>query len=151
MSFRNKKKIDNPSPETFRKELEGYFQYVLAHKTEDLQFSVMLAGHKEGEGTHMCTMVGGPPPMIARALMELMNVLVEQDPTFAIAFLLNALSNMKATGANVHVLGDGVDLSNFDQTGDADTAKTVEDFLASLRKSDDDDSTDSSPPKGSIH
>lgn len=154
MSDFNGKKIDNPSAATFRTELESYFKHVLGHDPNDLQFTVMLAGHQQDGNTHMCTMVGGPPPMIARAILELMDVLVEQDPMFAIAFLLGALNNIKATGVHAKVIPlDGKSLeeklANFDLTGGDDVKKTVNDFIASLQSGKDD--TNSTPPKGNLH
>lgn len=153
--FKKKKEIVNPDAETFRKELENYFKHVLKHDPKDLRFSVMLAGHEQEDGgIHMCTMVGGQPPMVARAVMELMDVLVKQDPAYGIAFLLNAVSNLKSTGANVTALAvplneAGIDLSKFDQTGGDDIAKTVEDFIASLQGGN--DGSDQTPPKGNLH
>lgn len=151
-SYRNEKKIDNPSPERYRAEMEDFFRHVLEHDPKDLQFSVMLAGHKEGEGTHMCTMVGGPPPMIARALMELQELLVKENPEFAIAFLLCALSNMRHAGVTVVPIGNkSVDLSKFDQTGGADTSRIVDEFLSSIQNGGTDDDGPSTPPKGNLH
>jgi hypothetical protein len=151
-SYKNEKRINDPSPERYRAELEAFFQHVLEHDPKDLQFSVMLAGHKENEGIHMCTMVGGPPPMIARALMELQDTLVKEDPGFAIAFLLCALNNMRHAGASVIPIGGkGVDLSKFDQTGGADISQIVGDFLSSLQNGGNDDDGSSTPPKGNIH
>lgn len=153
--FQKKKEINNPNAETFRKELEGYFKHVLEHDPKDLRFSIMLAGHEtEDGGIHMCTMVGGKPPMIARAVMELMNELVKQDPAYGAAFLLNALSNIKNMGGNVTALAvplneAGIDLSKFDRLGGDDTAKTVEEFIASLRGGN--DGSDQTPPKGNLH
>lgn len=150
----NEKKIDNPSAATFRTELENYFKHVLEHDPNDLQFTVMLAGHAQDGGTHMCTMVGGPPPMVARAVLELMDTLVQQDPAFAIAFLLGALNNLKATGVNTKVVpldGESLEekLASFDLTGGEDVEKAVNDFIASLQGGNDD--PDSTPPKGTLH
>lgn len=154
MSKFNEKKINNPSAATFRTEMEGYFKHVLEHDPKDLQFTVMLAGHQQDGGTHMCTMVGGPPPMVARAILELMDELVKQDPMFAIAFLLGALNNIK--GPNVRAKVVPLDrksleekLASFDLTGGDDVEKTVKDFIASLQGGNDD--SDPTPPKGNLH
>ena len=145
MSKFNEKKIDNPSAATFRTEMEGYFKYVLEHDPKELQFAVMLAGHQQDGDTRICTMVGGPPPMVARALLELMDTLVQQDPMFAVAFLLGALNNLKA------IDGKSIEeqLANYDLTGGADIEKTVNDFIASLQGGN--DGTDPTPPKGNLH
>ena len=154
MSKFNEKKIDNPSAETFRAEMESYFKHVLEHDPNDLQFTVMLAGHQQNGGTHMCTMVGGPPPMVASAILELMDTLVKQDPMFAIAFLLGALNNLKNTGMDAKIVPiDGKSLeeklASFDLTGGDDVEKTVKDFIASLQGGNDD--PDYTPPKGNLH
>lgn len=154
MSKFNEKKIDNPSAATFRTEMENYFKHVLEHDPKDLQFTVMLAGHQQDGGTHMCTMVGGPPPMVARALLELMDSLVQQDPMFAIAFLLGALNNLKATGMNTKVVPINKKaleekLASFDLTGGDDVEKIVNDYIASLQGGN--DGTDPTPPKGNLH
>lgn len=154
MSDYPEKKINNPSAATFRAELESYFKHVLKHDPNDMQFAVMLAGHRQDGGTHMCTMVGGPPHMVARAIVELMDVLVKQNPMFATAFLLGALDNIKSTGVDTKAvpLDDKSleeELASFDLTGGDDVKKVVTDYIASLQGGNDD--TDPTPPKGNLH
>lgn len=83
---------ENVTPEEMREELDKYFAHVQQHDPKTLEFALMITGHSEANGsTHVSSMVGGPPPVIARVITELMDELIKHDPTFATFFVLNFL------------------------------------------------------------
>ncbi len=142
-----KQRIPDASPEMMRKEMEGFFDHVLEHKPEDLQFTMMLAGHAQNGGMHVCTMYSGPPPMIAKAVTEAMNELTNIDPMYAMAFMIHSLTLMKGMkakgGPNVQVVGIGPSgfheflqdvTTDFDAVGGEEAAKAVADIMASAAK-----------------
>jgi hypothetical protein len=88
-------KIENATPEMMREELDKYFAHVQQHDPKTLEFALMVTGHSEANGsTHVCSMVGGPPPIIARIIAELMDELINREPAFAAFFLINFLQRM---------------------------------------------------------
>lgn len=135
------REVENASPQQLRKELEMYIQHMLGHDPDKLEFALMVTGHGEADGgTHVCSMIGGPPQTLATVIMELMDELVKRDPEFAVFFTLSFLQR-SLKGANVEV----VDMSkfDFDNTGGADVEAQVSGLLAKLR--------DGTPPSGSVH
>lgn len=87
--------VENPTPERMREELDSYFAHVQQHDPKRLKFALMVTGHsEEGGGTHVCSMVGGPPQTIALIITGLMDELVKRDPAFAAFFLLNFLQRV---------------------------------------------------------
>lgn len=127
------REVENTSPQQLREELEKYVQHMLGHDPDKLEFALMVTGHGEADGgTHVCAMVGGPPPTIARIITELMDELIKRDPAFAAFFLLNFLQRVS-----------GRQDMDFDNTGGADVKAQVSDLLAKLR--------DGTPPNGSVH
>ena len=137
------REVENASPQQLREELEKYVQHMLGHDPNKLEFALMVTGHGEANGgTHVCSMVGGPPQTIARIITELMDELVKRNPAFAAFFLLSFLQRMRGRqGVNVEV----VDMSevDFDNTGGADVEAQVEDLIDKLRGG--------TPPNGSVH
>lgn len=131
------REVENASPQQLREELEKYVQHMLGHDPNKLEFALMVTGHGEANGgTHVCSMVGGPPQTIARIITELMDELVKRNPAFAAFFLLSFLQRMRGRqGVNVEV--------DFDATGGPDTEAQVEDLIDKLRGG--------TPPNGSVH
>ncbi len=127
------REIENVTPEQMREALDEYFAHVQQHDPKSLEFALMVTGHGEADGgTHVSSMVGGPPPTIARIITELMNELIKRDPAFAAFFLLNFLQRVP-----------GRQDMDFDNTGGADVEAQVSGLLAKLR--------DGTPPNGSVH
>lgn len=137
------REIENASPQQLREELEKYVQHMLGHDPDKLEFALMVTGHGEANGgTHVCSMIGGPPQTIARIITELMDELVKHNPVFAIFFLMDAIQRMRSLkGANVEI----VDTSkfDFDNTGGPDVEAQVKDLISKLRGG--------TPPNGSVH
>jgi len=137
------REIDDASPELMREELEKYVQHVLGHDPKSLEFALMVTGHGEANGgTHVCSMIGGPPQTLATVIMELMDELVKRNPAFAAYFLIGVLTRMgKLRGANVEI----VDMSkfDFDATGGPDVEAQVKDLISKLQGG--------TPPSGSVH
>lgn len=137
------REVENATPELMREELDKYFAHVQQHDPKSLEFALMVTGHGEANGgTHVCSMVGGPPQTLATAIMELMDELVKRNPVFAIFFLLNVIQRMRSLkGANVEV----ADMSkfDFDATGGPDVEAQVKDLIDKLRGG--------TPPNGSVH
>lgn len=134
----NEKRVNNPSPQEHRKELEEYIAHVTSHAPEDLRFTIMMAGHEQEGSMHMCAMIGGPPPVLMRGMIEIMKDMTTQNPDFGIAFLLAALQNLKASGIDAAVVPLGpdtskADLDKYDLTGNDDTASVVENLLRDLQ------------------
>ena len=138
---------EDVDPARMRVEMEGFFEHVLAHDPETLQFTAMLAGHEHNGGTHVCAMFSGPPPMLAKAVTEAMNELTNIDPMYAMAFMIHSLTLMKGMkakgGPNVQVVGIGPSgfheflqdvTTDFDAVGGEDAAKAVADIMASAAK-----------------
>lgn len=125
--------VENATPEQMREALDKYFAHVQQHDPKSLKFALMVTGHGEASGdTHVCSMIGGPPPTIARIITELMDGLIKRDPAFAAFFLLNFLQRVR-----------GHQDMDFDSTGGADAEAQVSGLLAKLR--------DGTPPNGSVH
>ena len=137
------REVENATPELMREELDKYFAHVQQHDPKSLEFALMVTGHGEANGgTHVCSMIGGPPQTLATVIMELMDELVKRNPVFAIFFLLNVIQRMRSLkGANVEV----VDMSkfDFDATGGPDVEAQVKDLIDKLRGG--------TPPNGSVH
>ena len=131
------REIENATPELMREELDKCFAHVQQHDPKSLEFALMVTGHGEANGgTHVCSMVGGPPQTIARIITELMDEMVKRNPAFAAFFLLSFLQRM-----NVEV----VDMSkfDFDATGGPDVEAQVKDLISKLQGG--------TPPSGSVH
>lgn len=137
------REVENASPQQLREELEKYVQHMLGHDPDKLEFALMVTGHGEANGgTHVCSMVGGPPQTLATVIMELMDELVKRNPAFAMFFLLSFLQRMRGRqGVNVEI----VDMSkfDFDNTGGPDIEAQVKDLLDKLQGG--------TPPNGSVH
>lgn len=137
------REVENASPQQLREELEKYVQHMLGHDPDKLEFALMVTGHGEANGgTHVCSMIGGPPQTIATVIMELMDELVKRNPVFAIFFLMNMIQRMRSLkGANVEI----VDMSkfDFDATGGPDVEAQVKDLISKLQGG--------TPPSGSVH
>lgn len=130
------REVENPSPQQLREELEKYVQHMLGHDPDKLEFALMVTGHGEANGgTHVCSMIGGPPQTIARIISELMDELVKRNPVFAIFFLMNAIQRMRGH--------QDMSKFDFDNTGGANVEAQVKDLIDKLRGS--------TPPNGSVH
>lgn len=130
------REVENASPQQLREELEKYVQHMLGHDPDKLEFALMVTGHGEANGgTHVCSMIGGPPQTLARIITELMDELVKRNPVFAIFFLMNVIQRMRSLkGANVEIV---------DATGGPDVEAQVKDLISKLQGS--------TPPSGSVH
>lgn len=114
--------VENATPEQMREALDKYFAHVQQHDPKSLEFALMVTGHGEANGgTHICSMIGGPPPTIARIITKLMDELIKRDPAFAAFFLLNFLQRVP-----------GRQDMDFDNTGGADVEAQVKDLLNKL-------------------
>ena len=137
------REVENASPQQLREELEKYVQHMLGHDPDKLEFALMVTGHGEANGgTHVCSMIGGPPQTLARIITELMDEMVKRNPAFAAFFLKNVIQRMRGRqGVNVEV----VDMSkfDFDATGGPDVEAQVKDLISKLQGG--------TPPSGSVH
>lgn len=134
------KEMQITSPQQLRNELEKYFDHVLTHSPESIRFVTMVAGHEETKGeTHSCTLVGGPPALIAEALLNTIDVLVKRDPSIGAFFLINMLARAKMGGFT------NVELVNLDQIKDG--ATSAEEKVAELLNK----IGGNKPPSGSLH
>ena len=133
--------VENASPQQLRKALEEYVQHMLGYDPDKLEFALMITGHgKANGGTHVYSMIGGPPQTLATVIMELMNELMKRSPEFAIFFLMNMIQRM---GINMEI----VEMSKFDPdldvTSNPDVEAQVKDLISKLQGG--------TPPSGSIH
>ena len=133
--------VENASPQQLRKALEEYVQHMLGYDPDKLEFALMITGHgKANGGTHVYSMIGGPPQTLATVIMELMNELMKRSPEFAIFFLMNMIQRM---GINMEI----VEMSKFDPdldvTSNPDVEAQVKDLISKLQSG--------TPPSGSIH
>ena len=139
----DRREIENATPELMREELDKYFAHVQQHDPKSLEFALMVTGHGEANGgTHVCSMIGGPPQTLATVITELMDELVKRNPVFAIFFLMDVIQRMRSLkGANVEI----VDMSkfDFDATGGPDVEAQVKDLISKLQGG--------TPPSGSVH
>ena len=137
------REVENASPQQLREELEKYVQHMLGHDPKSLEFALMVTGHGEANGgTHVCSIIGGPPQTIAHTITELIDELVKRNPVFAIFFLMNVIQRMRSLkDANVEI----VDMSkfDFDATGGPDVEAQVKDLISKLQGG--------TPPSGSVH
>lgn len=137
------REVKNASPQQLREEVDKYLAHVQQHDPKSLEFALMVTGHGEASGnTHVCSMVGGPPQIIARIITDLTDELVKRNPAFAAFFLIDSLQRMRSLkGANVEI----VDMSkfDFDATGGPDVEAQVKDLIDKLRGG--------TPPSGSVH
>ena len=133
----DRREIENATPELMREELDKYFAHVQQHDPKSLEFALIVTGHGEANGgTHVCSMVGGPPQTIAYIITELIDELINRNPTFAACFLLSFLQRFPSRqGMNVEV--------DFDATGGPDVEAQVKDLISRLQSG--------TPPSGSAH
>ena len=130
------REVENASPQQLREELEKYVQHMLGHDPDKLEFALMVTGHGEANGgTHVCSMIGGPPQTLATVIMELMDELVKRNPVFAIFFLMNVIQRMRGH--------QNISKFDFDATGGPDVEAQVKDLISKLQGG--------TPPSGSVH
>lgn len=131
------REVENASPQQLREALEEYVQHMLGHDPDKLEFALMVTGHGEADGgTHVCSMIGGPPQTIAYIITELMDELINRNPAFAAFFLLSFLQRMPSRqGMNVEI--------DFDAIGGHDVEAQVKDLISRLQSG--------TPPSGSTH
>lgn len=130
------REIENATPEQLREELDKYFAHVQQHDSKSLEFALMVTGHGEANGgTHVCSMIGGPPQTIAHIVTELMDELVKHNPAFAAFFLISFLQRLRGS--------QDTSKFDFDNTGGTDVEAQVKDLIDKLR--------DDTPPNGSVH
>ena len=130
------KSCENATPELMREELDKYVAHVQQHDPKRLEFAIMVTGYGEANGgTHVHSMISGPPQALAHIITELMDELVEHDPALAAFFLLSFLQRMH--GRQV------VSVEVVNNTGGADVEAQVKDLIDKLRGS--------MPPNGSAH
>lgn len=130
------REIENATPEQMRKELDEHIAHVQQHDPKSLEFALMVTGHGEANGgTHVCSMVGGPPQLIARIITDLMDELIKRNPAFAAFFLISFLQRMRGR--------QDMSKFDFDSTGGADVEAQVKDLIDKLRGG--------TPPNGSVH
>lgn len=133
------REVENASPQQLREALEEYVQHMLSHDPDKLEFALMVTGHDNTNGgTHVCSMIGGPPQITAYVITELMNELIKRSPDFAMFFLMNMLQRM---GANMEI----VEMSKVDlnDTSGPDVKAQVKDLISRLQSG--------TPPSGSTH
>lgn len=119
------REVKNASPQQLREELEKYVQHMLGHDLDNLKFALMVTGHGEANGgTHVCSMIGGPPQTLATVIMELMDKLVKREPALATFFLLSFLQRMRGRQ-------------------DVNVEAQVKDLISKLQGG--------TPPSGSVH
>lgn len=138
---RKDKQIENPTPLQTRAEMEKYFQHVLSHDPQALRFVMMVAGHEESNGDlHTCTLVGGPPQLLAETVMNTIDELIKREPSFAAFFLINMLARAK----NIGMIGvELIDATKLDSAGGADIEERVKEMLSKIGGN--------KPPSGSMH
>lgn len=130
------REVENSSPQQLREELEKYVQHMLGHDPDKLEFALMVTGHGEANGgTHVCSMVGGPPQTLARIITGLMDELIKRNPAFAAYFLLSFLKRQRNR--------QDASKFDFDNTGGPDVEAQVKDLISKLQGG--------TPPNGSIH
>lgn len=130
------REVENATPELMREELDKYFAHVQQHDPKSLEFALMVTGHGGANGgTHVCSMVGGPPQIIARIITDLMDELVKRNPAFAVFFLISFLQRMRSH--------QDMSKFDFDSTGGADVEAQVKDLIDKLRGG--------TPPNGNVH
>lgn len=139
--------VENASPQQLRKTLEEYVQHMLGYNPDKLEFALMITGHgKANGGTHVCSMIGGPPQTLAIVIMELMNELMKRSPEFAIFFLMNMIQRMGINMEIVEMSKFGFDATgdpDLDVTGNPDVEAQVKNLISKLQSG--------IPPSGSIH
>jgi len=135
------KEMQNVTPLQMRNELEQYFNHVLTHSPEAIRVMTMIAGHEEPDGNmHACTLIGGPPMLVAEALLSMIDELVRRDPSLGPFFLFNMLARAKMSGlANIELI-------NLDQIKNDGTASAEEQVADLLNKI-----SGNKPPSGSVH
>lgn len=130
------REVESATPELMREEVDKYLAHVQQHDPKSLKFALMVTGHGEASGnTRVCSMVGGPPQIIARIITDLMDELIKRNPAFAAFFLINSLQRMCSH--------QDMSKFDFDSTGGADVEAQVKDLIDKLRGG--------TPPNGSVH
>lgn len=118
--------LHDPTPEDFVRERDKFLSHLITHDPGAMRFIMLLAGHEEHDPTrpnattiHQCQFIGGTTPMIAAAVIGLIDDLMKKDRAFIPFFIMGLIGKMKESG-----------LAKFDATGGEDTAKQVEDLMA---------------------
>lgn len=76
-----KKNLDDQSgPSAIRAEAERLFKHMNEHPVENCKLAIMMFGHEEDEGIHICTMMGGKPELLVKAVAKMTSKLIEQGP-----------------------------------------------------------------------
>lgn len=132
------------SPKELRAEVERLMTHMRTHDPEHCQFAITMFGHSDGiedenghKDLHVCSLIGGSPPVLARAVTELITELVKRDPTFALVILKSLMEDVD--NIRRQALEERID-DMFDQTGDEKTRATVTDIMSRITNN-----------RGSIH
>ena len=92
--------VNDIKPEQLHEELNKHIAYIQQHDPKNLEFVLMLSGHRTAnDNTRVCATLGGPPQAIAHILTHLVNELVARDPAFAVPLILNILQHVRASSS----------------------------------------------------
>lgn len=128
------------SSEELRAEVERLMEHMRTHNPQDCQFAIAMFGHSDGvedengqKDLHVCSLIGGAPPMIARAVTELISELVKRDPMFALYLLKSLMEDVSEARQRIveEKLEEKLE-EKFGQTGDEKTKATVTDILSRI-------------------
>ena len=124
------------SPEELRAEVDRLIAHMHTHNPEDCQFAITMFGHSDGiedenglKDLHVCSLIGGSPPMLVRAVTELISELIKRDPMFALVILKSLMEDV--SDIRRRALEEKID-DMFDQTGDERTKATVTDIMSRI-------------------
>lgn len=124
------------SSEELRAEVDRLMEHMRAHNPQDCQFAIAMFGHSDGvedengrRDMHVCSVVGGSPPMLARAVTELISELIKRDPIFALVLLKNMMEDVSE--ARQRTAEERLE-AEFGQTGDEKTEATVADIMSRI-------------------
>lgn len=126
------------SPQELRAEVERLMIHMRTHNPDHCQFAITIFGHSDGiededgrKDLHVCSLVGGSPHMLARAVTDLISELIKREPMFALVILKSLMEDVD--NIRRRALEEKID-DMFDNLGDERTKATVTDIMSRITK-----------------
>lgn len=104
MSDQPRKLDDEQGPEAMRAEIDRLYAHMKTHPVDSCRLGIMMFGHETEEngeeGIHICTMMGGKPEILVKAVAELMQKLMDAGPEVKALLILEMVKRQREAEIN---------------------------------------------------